>query len=99
MLRDYRRPFTGSVEIGEDSAVHTRALAGNAAHPGFATVLSPDGQFNLTHALDLADSIHTGTTSYCVGGVIYNYYYRAFAIAWRGYRLFLPLVVSNWQAQ
>jgi len=93
MLRDYRRPFTGSVEIGEDSAVHTRALAGNAAHPGFATVLSPDGQFNLTHALDLADSIHTGTDVY-PGGI--NYKYCAFAIAWReGYTVFLPFVLRN----
>ncbi len=79
LLRDYRRPFTGSVEIAEDGTVHTRALPGNAVYPGFTTAPGSDGQFNLTYTLDPAYYIHTGTTSYA--GM--NYHYKAFAIAWR----------------
>ncbi|HHY56220.1 MAG TPA: hypothetical protein GYA08_12370 [Chloroflexi bacterium] len=90
LLRDYRRPFTGSVEIAEDGTVHTRNLPGNATYPGFATVPGTDGQFNLTYAQDPADYIHTGTTSYA--GM--EYHYKAFAIAWRDeHALFMPLVV------
>lgn len=91
LLRDYRRPFTGSVEIAEDGTVHVRALPGNAAYPGFTTVPGSDGQFNLTYTLDPAYYIHTGTTSYA--GL--EYQYKAFAIAWRGYRILLPLVERN----
>lgn len=79
LLRDYRRPFTGSVEIAEDGTVHTRALPGNAVYPGFTTAPGSDGQFNLTYTLNPAYYIHTGTTSYA--GL--TYYYKAFAIAWR----------------
>lgn len=79
LLRDYRRPFVDSVEIGEDGTVHTRALRGNAVYPGFTTAPGSDGQFNLTYTLNPAFYIHTGTTSFAG----WLYHYKAFAIAWR----------------
>jgi hypothetical protein len=90
MLRDWRRPFTDSVEIAENAAVHICSLKGNATYSGFTTVLSPDGQFNLTYTQDPARYIHTGSESY--PGIKYNY--KAFAIAWKqAQRLYLPLIV------
>lgn len=92
MLRYYMSPnILYSVEIGADGSVHTRLLSGNdfVGAPGWATSLSQDGQFTLTHAQAPAYYFHTGTTSY--GDWIS--YYRCFVVAWHpGYTVYLPLV-------
>lgn len=68
-----------------------REVHGNDVYPGFTTAPGSDGQFNLTYTLNPAYYIETGTDSYA--GMVFHY--KVFAIAWRGYRLLLPLVVRN----
>lgn len=92
MLIDYRRPFTGSLEIGDNGTANLRSLHGNAVYSGFTTAPGSDGQFILTYTLDPAYYIHTGTVD--VYG-FFIWYYKTFAIAWRGYDIFLPLVEQN----
>lgn len=88
LLRDYRSPgFEGTVEIGADGTVHTRA---QVPSPGYTITLCLGESCMISHTENLADAIHTGTTSYA--GMEFEYH--AFMIAWRRISIYLPLTLK-----
>jgi hypothetical protein len=109
-LHDHTSPFSGTVEIAEDGTVEVwdtpfQARFGDiyvsldgrhfANVPGWTFSASQNGQFSLTFAQDPAYYVRTSTDIY---GAL-NYYYCAFAIAWRRvYTVFLPAVTRGWPA-